>query len=49
MSWKLVSIDSDNGFVFVMCQAITWTNDDLLSVGPVAANLNEIELNIQHS
>ena len=32
-----VIIGSCNGLASVWCQAITWTNDDLLSIGPSGA------------
>ena len=37
-----VIIGSGNGLVPVHHQAITWTSDDLLSIGPSGKNFNEI-------
>ena len=40
LNWKqavtsfIVDIGSGNGLSPVQCPAITWTNDDLLSIGP---------------
>ena len=42
-----VSIGSGNGLSSVRCQAITWTNADLLSVGPLGTNFSEILIEIQ--
>ena len=42
-----VIIGWGNGLVLVQCQAITWTNDDLLSVGPTETNLSEIWIKMQ--
>ena len=39
--WYFVNIGSGNGLVSGRPQAITWTNEDLLSVGPVWINLNQ--------
>ena len=38
---------SGNGLLPVRCQAITWTNAGLLSIGLLATNLNEIRVGIQ--
>ena len=35
----LVKIGSGNGLYPAWCQVIVWTNDDLLSTGPLARNL----------
>ena len=37
-----VSIGSDNGLSPVRRQAITWTNADLLSIGPFRTNFSEV-------
>ena len=42
-----VNIGSDNGLTPVWHQAITWTNDDLLSFGPLRTNFSEIRIKIQ--
>ena len=42
-----VSIGSDNGLAPVRRQAITWTNADLLSIGPLGTYLSEIWIKIQ--
>ena len=42
-----VSIGSDNGLSPVWRQAITWTNADFLSMGPLGVNLSEIWIKIQ--
>ena len=31
-----------NSLLLVWCKAITWTNDDLLSIGPLGTNFHEI-------
>ena len=36
-----VNIVSGNGWAFVWCQAITWTNADILSTGPIGALFSE--------
>ena len=36
------SIGSGNGLSLLQRQAITWTNADLLSIGPLETNFNEI-------
>ena len=36
------SIGSDNGLLPIRRQAIIWTNDGLLSIGPLKANFSEI-------
>ena len=43
-----VCIGSDNGLSPVRRQAITWTNTDLLSIGALGTNLNEIRIKIQN-
>ena len=43
---ELFSIGSGYGVSPDQCQAITWTNADLLSIGPFGTNLNEIRLKI---
>ena len=44
ISVNQVSIDSGNGLLLVWCQAITWTNADLLSwsIGPLGTNFSDI-------
>ena len=44
MNW--VNIDSGNGLAPVRRQAITWTNADLLSIGPLGTNFSEILIEI---
>ena len=39
-------IGTDNGLLFVWHQAITWTNNDLLSIGSLETTLNEIWIKI---
>ena len=39
-------IVSDNGLSPVWCQAISWTNTDLLSIGPLGTNFGEISIKI---
>ena len=41
-SYKLVFIGSGNSLLPVLCQAITWTNPDLLSIGILATSVREI-------
>ena len=41
-SVKWVSIGSGNGLSPIRCQAITWTNADLLSIGPLGTNFSDI-------
>ena len=43
----LANIGSGNGLTPVRCQAITWTNTDLLLITPVATNFSEILIKIQ--
>ena len=43
----VVNIGSDNGLAPVRCQVITWTNADLLSIGPFWTYLSEIWIIIQ--
>ena len=43
-----VSISSGNGLSPVRCQAITWTNADLLSIGPLGTNFSEIQIEIEN-
>ena len=45
-SVKWVITGSGNGLLPVQCQAITWTNADLLSFGPLERNFSEIWLKI---
>ena len=47
-SVNLVSIGSGNGLSPVRWQAISWTNADLLSIGPLGANLSEIQMEIHN-
>ena len=42
------SFGSANGLSPVRRQAITWTNADLLSIGPLGTNFSEIEFKIQN-
>ena len=42
-----VSIGSDNGLSPSRRQAITWTNADLLSIGPLGTNFSEIRIKIE--
>ena len=42
-----VIIGSGSGLMPVWCQAITWTNDDLWSVGPSRTIINEISVSIR--
>ena len=42
------STDSGNGLSPVRRQAITWTNADVLSIGPSGTNFSEISIKIQH-
>ena len=44
---KLIIIDSDNGLSPGRRQAIIWTNDGILSVGPLGTNFSEILFGIQ--
>ena len=46
MNW--VIIGSGNGLSPVRRQAITWTNADLLLIGPFGTNFNEIRIEIQN-
>ena len=43
---KLTTIGSDNGLSPGRRQAIIWANDGILSIGPLAANFNEILIEI---
>ena len=45
--WTGSAFGSDNGLSPDRRQAITWTNTDLLSVGPLGTNLNEIWIKIK--
>ena len=45
---ELGSIGSDNGLSPIRRQAIIWTNDGLLSIGPLGANFSEILIKIQN-
>ena len=40
-------ISSDNGLLPGLRQAIIWTNDDLLSIGPLGTNFSEILFEIK--
>ena len=44
---KLTIIGSDNGLAPGRCQAIIWTNDGMLSIGPLGTNFSEILIGIQ--
>ena len=41
-SITLQTIGTDYALDLIWCRVISWTNDDLLSVGPIGTNLNEI-------
>ena len=43
---KLTIIGSDYGLSPYQGQAIIWTNDGILSIGPLATNFNEILMEI---
>ena len=43
---KLTIIGSDNGLAPTRCQAIIWTNDGILFIGPFGTNFNEILIKI---
>ena len=45
---KLAIIGSDNGLSPGRRQAITWTNADLLSIGPLETNFSEVGIEIQN-
>ena len=40
-------IDSENGLLHVQRQAITWPNDNSLSIGPAGTHLSEIWIKVQ--
>ena len=44
---KVLWIGSVNGLLLIWGQAITWTDDDLLSIGPFETNVREIWIKIQ--
>ena len=44
---KLTSIGSDNGLALTRRQAIIWTNDGILLIGPLWTNFIEIFIGIQ--
>ena len=44
---KIIIIVSSNGLLPVQHQAITWTNADLLKIGPLGTNFSEIWIKIQ--
>ena len=44
---ELTSIDSDNGLSPERRQAIIWTNDGVLLIGPLGTNFSEILIKIQ--
>ena len=44
LNWLIIG--SGNGLSPVRCQAITWTNDDLLLIGPSWTALSEISIGI---
>ena len=48
-SVKWVIINSSNGLSFSWCQANTWTDDDVFSVGRLKINFNEICIKIKLS
>ena len=41
-SYILITIGSDNGLSPVRHQTISWTNDDLLSIGPLGTNFSKL-------
>ena len=45
---EMVSIVSGNDLLPVWCKAITRTNTDVLSIGPLGTNFNETRIKIQH-
>ena len=47
VSVNWASIGSGNGLLPVQCLAITWTNTDLLLIGPLWTNFREIKIKIQ--
>ena len=42
MRRKIISIGSDNGLSPGRCQVIIWTNAEILLIGPLGTNFNEI-------
>ena len=44
---KLTIIDSDNGLSPGRRQAIIWTNAEILLIGPLGTNINEILISVQ--
>ena len=46
-SMNIVVISSGSGLWPVLCQAMTWTSTELLSVGPIETNFIEIAIKIQ--
>ena len=46
VSVNWINIASGNGFWPVQRQAITWTNADLLSIGPLGTNFGEVQIKI---
>ena len=46
-SFISVNIGSNNGLSPVRWQAITWTNADLLSIGPIETYLSDILIKLQ--
>ena len=47
MRLKIISIGSDNGLSPGRCQVIIWTNAEILLIGPLGTNVNEILIEIQ--
>ena len=43
---KLTIIGSDNGLAPVRCEAIIWTNDGILLIGPLGTNFSQIWIKI---
>ena len=43
---RLIIIASDNGLSPGRCQAIIWTNAEILLIGPLGANFSEIPIKI---
>ena len=42
VSEALVNIGSGNGLLRIQYQAITWTNGDIFSIGPLRKNFSKI-------
>ena len=48
VSLIVINIAPGTDLLAVWCQAITWTNADLLSIGPSVTNFIEISILIQN-